>query len=58
MLIETAQRTRFFRELCFYIEMSEREQEVKLSGDIPSFDSYIRVRLGTSAMGAIIALNE
>lgn len=34
------------------------EQKAKLEGHIPSLEEYWRVRMGTSAVGVICAVNE
>ncbi len=41
-----------------FIEMSELEQRVQLSGDLPSVESYQRRRMGTSAVAVCLAIHE
>ena len=37
---------------------SHMEQKAKLEGQIPTPEEYWRVRMGTSAVGVICAVNE
>jgi uncharacterized protein related to proFAR isomerase len=45
-------------QIKLFVEMSEVEQRVQLSGHIPSVESYQRRRMGTSAVGVSLALHE
>ncbi|KAJ4359463.1 uncharacterized protein N0V89_000017 [Didymosphaeria variabile] len=47
-----------YEEIRFFMEMSEREQRLRLSGAIPSVDDFWHYRLGSSAVTVCIALNE
>lgn len=46
------------RELDFFIEMCESEQRVQLSGHLPSVESYNRRRMGSGAVGVLLAIHE
>lgn len=46
------------QQLEFFVEMSELEQRVQLSGHLPSLESYQRRRMGTSAVGVCMAIHE
>ena len=46
------------REMMFFLKMSEREQRVRLSQNVPSVEDYRQCRMGTSAMGVISAIHE
>jgi hypothetical protein len=52
------QRRMVYEEMRFFMEMSEHEQRLRLSGAIPSIDEFWRYRLGSSAVTVCIALNE
>ncbi|KAF7621285.1 hypothetical protein AFLA_011588 [Aspergillus flavus NRRL3357] len=52
------QRHRFLREMSLFMVTSHMEQKAKLEGHIPSLEEYWRVRMGTSAVGVICAVNE
>lgn len=45
-------------EMLFYLEMSQREQRVRLDDRIMDADEYWEIRMGTSAVGVISAVNE
>jgi hypothetical protein len=47
-----------YEEMRFFMDMSEREQRLRLSGAIPSIDEFWRYRLGSSAVTVCLALNE
>ncbi|KAL1594623.1 hypothetical protein SLS60_010384 [Paraconiothyrium brasiliense] len=47
-----------YEEMRFFMEMSEREQRLRLSGTIPSIDEFWHYRLGSSAVTVCLALNE
>jgi hypothetical protein len=38
--------------------MSQIKEKMKLRGQVPSLEEYWEVRMGTSAVGVIYALNE
>ena len=46
------------QQLEFFVEMSDLEQRVQLSGHLPSLESYQRRRMGTSAVGVCLAIHE
>ena len=46
------------RELDFYIKMTELEQRVQLDGNLPSVASYMRRRMGSGAVGVLVAVHE
>jgi hypothetical protein len=52
------QRSMVYEEMRFFMEMSEHEQRLRLSGAIPSIEEFWRYRLGSSAVTVCIALNE
>ncbi|KAI9705375.1 MAG: hypothetical protein M1820_005205 [Bogoriella megaspora] len=52
------QRRRFLEEISRFMEMSQREQEFKLSGTLPSLAEYWEFRLGTSAVYVGLAAME
>lgn len=52
------QRRNFFEEMKFYISTTETEQKFHLDGRIPSLEEYWSVRMGTSAVGACLAVIE
>ena len=41
-----------------YIDMAREEQMLRLQGTLPSLEEFWSYRTGTSAVHAIIALNE
>lgn len=45
-------------ELLFFIEMTEEEQLVQMSGSLPTVEEYTRRRLGSSAVGVCLAVME
>jgi hypothetical protein len=47
-----------YEEMRFFMDMSEREQRLRLSGTIPSIDEFWHYRLGSSAVTVCLALNE
>ncbi|KAF2815340.1 terpenoid synthase [Mytilinidion resinicola] len=53
-----AQRTMFYDEIRYFMEMSEREQRLRLAGPIPALEEFWRYRLGSSAVTVCLALNE
>jgi hypothetical protein len=52
------QRQTFFEEMVYFLEKSEAEQQMKLSKLIPNVQEYNEIRLGTSAVGVIMAVLE
>ena len=52
------QRERFSREVETFMNASEREQRVRLSGGLPSVEEFWEYRLGSSAVGVCLAVNE
>ena len=52
------QRKRFLKEIVQFLAGSQREQEVRLSGRIPTVDEYWAFRVGTSAVGVGVAALE
>ena len=52
------QRRSLMKEIEFYIEMAELEQQVQLSGKLPTVQEYRRRRMGTSAVGVCLAITE
>lgn len=52
------QRQRVYDAMVFYINMTELEQDLQLSGAIPSVEEYWKYRPGTSAVFICIAFNE
>jgi len=46
------------QQLELFVEMSELEQRVQLSGHLPSVESYQRRRMGTSAVAVCLAIHE
>ena len=48
----------FLREIVFFIEMSEQEQRLRLSGSIATVEEYWHYRLGSAAVAVCLALNE
>jgi len=55
---DTRQRLMFFKEMQFFINMSEQEQKSRLSGRIPSLKEFWHSRLGSSAVTVCLAMNE
>jgi hypothetical protein len=53
-----ARRELVYQEMAFYMETSETEQRIRLSGRIPSVTEFWDFRLGSSAVGVCLALNE
>ncbi|KAF4629253.1 hypothetical protein G7Y89_g8894 [Cudoniella acicularis] len=52
------QRRNLLNEIELYIEMTEVEQEIRLSGSLPSVQSYWKYRMGTSAVRVSLSTNE
>jgi hypothetical protein len=56
--VGAGQRRVFFEEVRRFVEMTQREQEIRLSGRIPSVGEYWEYRMGTSAVGTLMGLIE
>lgn len=54
----TEQKARFLSELDLFIDMSALEQQVQLSGRLPTVEEYSRRRMGSSAVGVCVAITE
>lgn len=52
------QREWFFKEFVYYMNMTVRELQHRVEGVVPSFDEYVEVRLGTSAVSTAFVLIE
>jgi len=52
------QRKMVYEEMRFFMDMSEHEQRLRLSGTIPSIDEFWRYRIGSSAVSVCLSLNE
>lgn len=52
------QRETYFQEFLFYVDSMRQEQRLKDSGIIPSLEDYIRLRIGSSAVGQVYGLSE
>ena len=53
-----AQMDFFLREMLLSFEMSNIEMRVQDSGKLPSFEEYWQRRMGSSAVGTCLVLNE
>ncbi|KAI0418367.1 terpenoid synthase [Xylaria grammica] len=49
---------RFLDELTFFIQMCEEEHSSQKIGRLPTFEEYMRRRMGSSAVGVCLALND
>ena len=49
---------RFMDHFDFFLDMTYREQILRLKGNVPSIEDFWSYRLGTSAMGIMMAVNE
>lgn len=56
--LTTGQRAHFLREVIRFVEAVGSEQKSELSGQAPTIDEYLPVRMGTSAVQAQAALIE
>ena len=54
----TEQRRRLMQQIKFFVDMSELEQRVRLSGHLPTVESHLRRRMGTSAVAVCLAIHE
>jgi hypothetical protein len=52
------QRRRFMDEMMRFLEQTKREQQTRLCGNLPSLEEYWSYRMGTSAVGVIVAALE
>jgi hypothetical protein len=52
------QRKLVYEEVRFFMEMSEHEQRLRLSGAIPSIEEFWHFRLGSSAVNVCVVMNE
>lgn len=52
------QRKALMQHIKFFVDMSELEQRVQLSGHLPSLESYQFRRMGTSAVAVCLAIHE
>ena len=52
------QRERYWRELSFYVESCGKEQSLQLAEEIPLFEDYMEIRLGTVGGGILCSLVE
>ncbi|KAH4215275.1 hypothetical protein HBI40_246280 [Parastagonospora nodorum] len=52
------QRQRFMGEMIRFLEQTKREQQTRLSGNVPGLEEYWSYRMGTSAVGVIVAALE
>jgi hypothetical protein len=53
-----AQRQVFMDEMLFFMKMSEVEQQTQLEHETPTIDQYWECRMGTSAVGVCLAVQE
>jgi hypothetical protein len=49
---------RFYRELEVFVNMTELEQKVHLSGELPTVSEYLERRMGSSGVHVCLALTE
>lgn len=54
----TEQRRGLMQQIKFFVDMSKLEQRVQLSGHLPTVESYLRRRMGTSAVAVCLAIHE
>lgn len=54
----TEQRRGLMQQIKFFVDMSEVEQGVQLSGLLLTVESYLRRRRGTSAVAVCLAIHE
>jgi hypothetical protein len=53
-----AQRQRMYQDMQLFMDKSGQEQQLRLSGKIPSVEDFWHCRLGSSAVYVCIAMNE
>lgn len=51
-------RNLFLNEMSYFVQMSSTEQSLRLSGAIPTLDTFWQYRLGSSAVSVCLALSE
>lgn len=56
--MNSEQRERISHEMEVFMETSEREQRLHLSGSIPSIEAFWDYRLGSSAVFVVLGVNE
>jgi hypothetical protein len=49
---------RFYDELEVFVKMTELEQKVQLSGELPTVSEYLERRMGSSGVHVCLALTE
>ena len=52
------QRERISNEMEVFMNMTEREQRLRMNGAVPSVEEYWEYRLGSSAVSVTLAVNE
>ncbi len=57
-LFFSEQRKVVAAEMMRYFDMSEVEQRIRLSGQVPTVEAYQEMRMGTSAVGVTLSLLE
>ncbi len=57
-LFSLDQRRRLLVEMEVFMETSELEQKTRLNDTLPTVESYWSCRMGTSAVGVCLAVNE
>lgn len=53
-----AQIITFFEELLLFVDMIDFEQEMQMSGRLPTIEEYQQRRTGSSAVGMCLAITE
>ncbi|KAI9725876.1 MAG: hypothetical protein M1828_002505 [Chrysothrix sp. TS-e1954] len=56
--LSTEQSRRVFKEMTTFMQMSEKEQRLRLSGTLPSIKEFWKYRLGSSAVAVCLSVNE
>lgn len=56
--VDQEQIVRFEQEVKYYINMTEVEQRLGLSKQLPSVEAYLGYRMGTSAVRVCLAITE
>jgi hypothetical protein len=49
---------RFYEELEVFVKMTELEQKVQLTGELPTVSEYLDCRMGSSGVHVCLALAE
>jgi hypothetical protein len=52
------QRQQFMHELTRFLEQTRKEQRFRLLNQIPSLEEYWSFRMGSSAVGLVVAVQE